>query len=253
MNMGLDEAVLESAERGDSPPTLRFYRWRPTCLSIGYSQTAQGFDLAALARRGWGFVRRPSGGRAVLHRDEVTYCIAAPAADWRMAGGVLESYRRLSAGFRCGLSLLGLPVSDERNAVTVGGTSAACFDAPSRYELTAAGRKLVGSAQWRRGDGVLQHGSIPLSGDVGEVVDFLKLPKEERERARDLLRQRAATVAQALGRTAGFDEVVDALARGLALTLGITWEEAPLTRDELRRASGLAQTKYESDAWNLRS
>jgi lipoate-protein ligase A len=253
LNMGLDEAILEAVARGDSPPTLRFYRWNPTCLSIGYAQKADAFDLDALRRRGWGFVRRPSGGRAVLHHREVTYCVAAPASDWRMAGGVLESYRRLSDGFLHGLKQLGLGVSAERQRTAGEGSSAACFDAPSRYELTADGRKLVGSAQWRRGEGVLQHGSIPLSGDVAEVVDYLMLPEADRERARALLLRRAGTVEQALGREVEFAEVAMAVAAGLGETLGITWEEAPLTDDEIRRASELAETKYATNAWNFRS
>ena len=250
-NMALDEAIVEAVAEGASPPTLRFYRWDPPCLSIGYSQKASEFDRAALRARGWTLVRRPSGGRAVLHRDEVTYALAAPASDWRMAGGVRESYRRWSEGFLQGLTELGLDVTAEKGA-RGSAHSAACFDAPSRHELTAGGRKLVGSAQWRRDGGVLQHGSLPLSGDVAEVVDYLALSEKDRERARSLLRRRASTVQQILGRAATFEEVAGAIAAGLAETLQISWRPSGPSDRELARAAELVESRYGSDAWNLR-
>lgn len=252
-NMALDEAIVEAVSTGSAPPTLRFYRWEPPCLSIGYSQKIADFDRDGLASRGWDFIRRPSGGRAVLHLDEVTYSIAALADDWRLAGGVLESYRRLSAGFLKGLAGLGVGLTDEEDGRDGDSPrSAACFDAPSRHELTASGRKLVGSAQWRRGNGVLQHGSVPLSGDVAAVVDYLALSDADSERARALLRRRACTVEDALGWRATFDQVADAIASGLSQTLDLRWEPASLTPAELARADQLMTTRYGADAWNLR-
>ncbi len=252
-NMALDDAIVEAVSTGSAPPTLRFYRWEPPCLSIGYSQRTTDFDLAALATRGWDLVRRPSGGRAVLHLDEVTYSTAALADDWRLAGGVLESYRRLSAGFLHGLAGLGVRLTDEEDGPDGDGPrSAACFDAPSRHELTASGRKLVGSAQWRRGNGVLQHGSVPLSGEVAAVVDYLALSEADRERARGLLQRRACTVENVLGRRVAFGQVADAIAQGLAETLDIRWEPAPPLPSELARADQLMSTRYGTDAWNLR-
>ncbi|NLT42007.1 MAG: lipoate--protein ligase family protein [Anaerolineae bacterium] len=251
-NMALDEAVLEAVGAGESPPTMRFYRWDPPCLSIGYSQKIASFDRQALSDHGWHLVRRPSGGRAVLHRDEVTYSIAAPAEDWRLAGGVLESYRRISGAFLHGLEGLGVCLTDEAEGDSAGPRSAACFDAPSRHELTANGRKLVGSAQWRHGAGVLQHGSVPLSGDVAEVVGYLALSESDRERARALLRRRAATVEQALGTKPGFTEVANAIAQGLSALLAVDWVPGEPTPKELARAAQLRSTRYGTDAWNFR-
>jgi len=259
MNMALDEAVLESVTAGAAPPTLRFYDWQPATISIGYAQRIGDFDEQRIAAAGLGFVRRPSGGRGVLHRHEVTYCICCPDSDWRVAGGVTESYRRLSDGFLTGLRQLGV---DGRLATSMAAGaagerekagSAACFDAPSRYELTATGRKLVGSAQWRSGGGVLQHGSVPLAGDVAEIVDYLALSERERERARDLLARRAGTVSQAVGRVVTFAEVARAIAEGLAQSLAISWSVSSLSEAELARAQCLAARKYGTEEWNRRA
>lgn len=251
-NMALDDAISEAAGRGEVPPTMRFYSWEPPCLSIGQAQKWAEFNHAALASQGWNVVRRPSGGRAVLHRDEVTYAIAGPESDWRLAGGVLESYARLSEGFLRGLTLLGLSISTEQGTGRAGAGSAACFDAPSRHELTASGRKVVGSAQWRRAGTVLQHGSLPLAGDVAEVVDYLALEEDRADRLRRLLHERAATVESLLGVRRSFDEVTSALLAGFAEVLAIDWVEGALTDGEQQRADELVQTRYGTIGWNQR-
>jgi len=251
--MALDEAVLDAVARGDVAPTLRLYAWHPPCISSGYGQNLAEFDRARLAADGIGLVRRPSGGRAVLHKDELTYCLCVPEGDRRVTGGVLESYRRTSDGLLEGLRRLGVPSEMAEGRKAEDGASAACFDSPSRYELTATGRKLVGSAQWRHNGGVLQHGSVPLNGDVTELVDYLALDEAERERARDVLRRRAGTVSQALGRTVCFSEVAAALSEGLAGKLDIEWVSADLSGEELLRAEVLAREKYGSQSWLTRS
>jgi lipoate-protein ligase A len=93
--MAVDEAILESVAVGTSPATLRLYDWSPACLSLGYAQDAEDVDLERLRARGWDLVRRPTGGRAILHADEITYAVIGPASDPRFAGGILDSYRRL--------------------------------------------------------------------------------------------------------------------------------------------------------------
>jgi lipoate-protein ligase A len=253
-NMAVDEAVLEAVVSGDSPPTLRFYDWRPPCLSTGYAQKLSDFDIERLAADGVELVRRPSGGRGVLHRNELTYCLCIPEGDWRVGGGLLESYRRISDGFLAGLARLG--VSGELaqgHGEDKGAASAACFDSPSRYELTATGRKVIGSAQWRHGGGVLQHGSVPLNGDVADLVDYLALGETDRQRAREVLWRHAATVSQALGRPVAYGQVAEALAAGLAGALAVFWEPAALTATELARAEMLVREKYGTEGWNART
>src|SRR5205814_2575613 len=109
-NMAIDEAIADSVAAGAVPPTLRFYAWEPACISLGYTQPVTDVDFDSLHAHGWDVVRRLTGGRAILHVDELTYSVAAPSDEPRVAGGVIESYRRLSAGLMAGLAKLGAEV-----------------------------------------------------------------------------------------------------------------------------------------------
>ena len=108
MNMAIDEAIAEAVAAGESGPTLRFYGWTPACLSLGFRQPWDDIDLDQLEEQGWDWVRRPTGGRAILHTDELTYVVVAPDSEPRMAGGVRPSYKRLSLALQVGLKRLGL-------------------------------------------------------------------------------------------------------------------------------------------------
>jgi lipoate-protein ligase A len=254
MNMAVDEAIMLSVLEGKSPPTLRFYGWVPFCLSIGYAQSmAKEVDLDAVRSAGFDYVRRPTGGRAILHGDELTYSVLAPQTEPRVAGSIVESYRRLSLGLVEGLHLLGVQAL-QSDALTrkLEEKSAACFDAPSHYEITVNGRKLVGSAQMRRKGMVLQHGSLPLCGDITRIIDYLRMPDEDtRRRLRADLRGRATTLAEALGRAAPFDEVAAALAEGFARRLNLELTTGELTAREHQLAEELYRDKYHTDEWNF--
>lgn len=254
-NMATDEAILESVTAGDQPPTLRLYAWEPAGLSIGYAQSIGEVDEDRLAQRGWSLVRRPTGGRAILHTDELTYAVVAPASNTHVDGGVLASYRHLSQGLILGLRELGLdpevrdddPVSDDQRVDPV------CFEVPSAYEITLHGKKLIGSAQLRRQGGVLQHGSLPLTGDIGRICLALRFPDEPTRRARiDRLRERAATVADLLDREVPWKAAGDALQRGFAVGLGIHFDEGELSPAETRRAAQLVSERYARTEWTGR-
>ena len=109
-NMAVDEAILHALADGVGQPTVRFYQWQPPCLSLGYNQTWRDVNTAACAARGYTWLRRPTGGRAILHIDELTYSIIAPEVEPRVHGGITESYRRLSQGLLAGLRSLGADV-----------------------------------------------------------------------------------------------------------------------------------------------
>lgn len=250
-NMAIDEAILLAVAGKTSPPTLRFYGWSPPCVSVGYAQALRSeVDLDACQRKGYTWVRRPTGGRAVLHIDELTYSITAPQDEPRVSGDILASYRRLSLGLLAGLRLLGCDVvqSDEQPKSGTAQKSAACFDVPSHYEITALGRKLIGSAQVRRQGVVLQHGALPLEGDVSRLADVLALPAEGQAVLRDKLHQRAVALDKVLGRRPGFDEVVEALVRGMAQALNLAFEPDELTAEEVAAADAL-RTRYAGPEW----
>jgi len=253
-NMAIDEAILWAVAEGESRPTLRFYGWQPPCLSIGYSQSMQGeVDIGRCRESGTDFVRRPTGGRSILHADELTYSVVAPQAEPRVAGGVIESYRRLSAGLVAGLRALGVDASQALSP-SPPVQSAACFDAPSNYEITVGGKKLLGSAQVRKKRVVLQHGSLPLEGDIACIFDFLKVSSDERrEKLNRELRARATSLELALGHSVPFKEVARHLAAGFAQALNLQLIPGQLSEHELALAEKLRREKYATREWNFRA
>jgi lipoate-protein ligase A len=248
-NMAIDEAIMLAHSAGHVPPTLRFYGWRPPALSLGYTQKAEReVDLEACGRAGVDVVRRPTGGRAVLHDREVTYSVVVSTA--LFPGSVVETYRRLSAGLVEGLRLLGLPAEVQDGPPRPALRSAACFDSPSWYELVVEGRKVVGSAQVRRLGVLLQHGSIPLRFSAARLVGLLRLPEGWRARLQEDLAAHAAGVCD-LGRPVTFAHVIDAMVEGFRLALGLELEEGELTDAEQAEARRLRDEKYGTWEWNV--
>ncbi|MBL8154142.1 MAG: lipoate--protein ligase family protein [Anaerolineae bacterium] len=255
-NMAVDMAILEAVAAGESLPTLRLYAWNPACLSLGYGQRIADVDHERLLERGWDIVRRPTGGRAILHTDELTYSVALPVADDLAAGTVVESYRRLSRALMSGLEYLGAQLESKPAAQAAGyHLGPVCFETPSHYEITWAGRKLVGSAQVRRAGGVLQHGSVPLVGDIGRIVDALAYPDEhEREAARAQVRARATSLTEALGQDVFFSQVSAALVMGFQSALQVDFVEtaAQPTVSEIARARQLHAEFFAHPPWTSR-
>lgn len=254
-NMALDQAIAEACAAGTSLPTLRFYRWEPAAVSLGRHQPAAEIDLAAAEGKGYDVVRRPTGGRAILHTDELTYSVAAAASEPLMHGGIMDAYLRLSDGLLAGLHELGLRADRAAGHIRAGPeVSPACFETPSAYEITAQGRKLIGSAQSRRAGYVLQHGSLPLCGDIARVADVLALAEGERATLRAELAARAGTLAQALGVTddapeVAFERVADVLSCGFGHALHLTLKPGQPTGAELRRTAELIRTIYANSEW----
>ncbi|MEZ4860772.1 MAG: lipoate--protein ligase family protein [Caldilineaceae bacterium] len=254
-NMALDQAIAMACAVGESPPTLRFYRWQPPAISLGRHQPLAEIDKAAVALRGYDLVRRSTGGRAILHTDELTYSVAAPASEPRVKGGVMDAYLRLSNALVAGLQGLGLAADKAAGDVRTGrDVSAACFEVPSAYEITAGGRKLIGSAQSRRARYVLQHGSLPLAGDITRLIDVLVLPPEQAAALRRQLADHACTLATALAvaeddSTVAFDHVAAAIAEGFARTLNLSFQGATPTAAELRTTAQLIREQYTNPDW----
>lgn len=257
MNMAMDEAILHAVATGQARPTLRFYAWEPPCLSLGRGQKGSDVNVEALQATGYGLVRRPTGGKAILHIDELTYSIVAPETDPRMAGGVVESYRRLSVGLMHGLDELGARdiiarsrAGRQQERETEEGTrrvGPVCFEVPSDYEITSQERKLVGSAQMRAQGVVLQHGSIPLFGDIARICSLLvSCPDPAGVRAQ------ATTVEEVLGRPVTWEEAAEAMAEGFAEALTLRLEPGALSQKEKAQTEELREEKYVTDAWTFR-
>lgn len=263
-NMAVDEAILSAHSEGRVPPTVRFYGWNPPGLSIGYFQKAgEEVELERLAGLGIGFVRRPTGGRAVLHDRELTYSIIVSESDPRIPRNVTEAYRELSLGLLHGFRNLGLDAqmtrldSDQEKRPLGSVGSAACFDSPSWYELVVEGKKIAGSAQTRQRGVVLQHGAILLEFDAQLLVSVLKCRSEElRAKLAGTLSRKAVAINDLL-RASGkqpveLQSVENAFVAGFEKGLGVKLEAGELTLEERELADRLVREKYAADEWNLR-
>jgi lipoate-protein ligase A len=260
--MACDHALAESVSRGE-PPALRFYAWEPATVSIGYNQPVRGRRerFEELRARGFGAVRRPTGGRAVLHAREVTYSVAASANLPVLAGGLRASCARVHAAIRSGLAALGIadlslhgtggqPRDSSRSSAEGPDLEAgprralACFATPSRSEIAWRGRKLVGSAQRRFEGAILQHGSILVEGSQSALEELWPGGSGGGW---------VATLVEAGGRPFAFDEVARAVREGFESELGVAFEPGQLDAWEEARAQCLAAERYGRDEFLYRS
>ena len=233
-NMEYDEKLAQALVSSDGPCIVRFYGWKPPAISLGWHQDAGEIDVAKCAAAGIDVVRRPTGGRAILHSDEVTYSVVMIASQ----KSVLSVYQRISEALVTGLRSLGADVALEKSqphfpSLYRSSSSVACFASAARYEIQIAGRKLVGSAQRRyaRSNGeevVLQHGSILLGPDHLRMVDFLKsLSESQCERLKNELRSKTVDLGTALGKRIEYDDVVAALKKGFEDAWQISFRSVP--------------------------
>jgi lipoate-protein ligase A len=251
-NMAVDEAILEAVGYHQSIACLRLYAWEPACLSLGYAQPSSDIDLSRLASLGWDWVRRPTGGRAILHTDELTYSVIAPQAESRVAGSLLESYQRLSAALLAALHSLNIPAETHpiANPAHALQNDPVCFEVPSNYEIVVGGKKLVGSAQARRKAGVLQHGTLPLYGDLTRITQVLSFTDEAtRQAAARRLLGHATTVEMILGRRLSWQDAAQAFINGFQSELNLELSAADLTHGEKIRAQQLVVEKYSHPTW----
>ena len=239
-NMALDEALLERASASGSA-VMRVYTWSEPTISFGRNQSTRGtYDPARARERGIAVVRRPTGGRSLLHHREITYSVTAPA---HLAGSLRESYARINRLLVGGLRRLGVSVEVAAPRERALPPSAApCFERPAAGELVVDGRKLVGSAQWRDQGAMLQHGSILVEDDqplVSSLADDVALPPP------------AATLAAALGRTPSVDEVARALFDTVLEIESVDADELQID-SALESAQARLVTRYVDDCWTWR-
>lgn len=182
--MAIDEALLELHLRGKTAPTLRFYGWTPAAVSIGYSQKISPETVKRIKEKGYSVVRRPTGGRAVLHEGELTYCfIASSEGDEPARGPVMlapsvnRAYKQICQALTAGLSRLGVETALGKSDSPYKSLED-CFDATTTADLHYQGKKIVGSAQLRRKHGVLQHGSIMLDQKQDAMAQILGLNRD---------------------------------------------------------------------------
>lgn len=257
-NMAMDEMLLKWHSEGKIPPVIRFYGWNPATLSIGYFQKAEKeIDLQKVKDSGLGFVRRATGGRAVLHEHELTYSVIVSEEHERMPKNVTEAYRVISEGILKGFQNLhfdayfAVPKTEEDRQKLKDPRSAICFDAPSWYELVVEGRKVAGSAQTRQKGVILQHGSILLDLDDDKLFDLFVFRNERlKERMFKSFRDKAVAINELSDRIVSIDEAKAAFKAGFAEGLEVDLVEYALSPEQQQEIINLSKTKYESDEWN---
>jgi lipoate-protein ligase A len=248
-NMAVDEVLLDGVAAGAAPPTLRFYQWSPPCLSLGYFQPFDVVDVNGCRALGVEVVRRPTGGRAILHDRELTYSVTLPASALGPDGGVLPSYYRLSLALQDGLRRLGVPAMLAPESAASGPPvhGPVCFDRPSAHEILLEGRKLVGSAQMRRCGALLQHGSILIEPRFDRLRSCLRLPHDPAGPTARESSERIEEGVAGLSEVGVTEPLRIALAIGAAFgaRFGVSLGEAPLGPDELAAGGARTPGEYE--------
>ncbi|MFW5984764.1 MAG: lipoate--protein ligase family protein [Halanaerobiaceae bacterium] len=254
-NMALDEAVMQTHREGIVPPTVRFYEWSPPGLSFGYFQRiSRKIDKEKCRQKNIDPVRRLTGGRTILHDDELTYSIVLREDTEFLPESIVNSYKLISRGIVRALGSLGVEaemMEVKEGQKSPGGFSAACFDAPSRCEVVVEGKKLVGSAQTRREGVILQHGSIPFRIDIDLLYDlFSYSDPETRERIKEKFSRKAIDINSVAKKEIDICALQEALAREWENEFAITLEPGELHPREQELIVKLKETRYQTEEWN---
>lgn len=258
-NMALDEALLNFVSRGEIDPVIRFYTWEPATLSVGYFQRlTKEIDIEKVKEKGYGMVRRQTGGRGVLHDKELTYSVIVPESHPDMPSTITEAYRVISEGLLQGYKELGLeayfaiPRSKEERDKLKQPRSAVCFDAPSWYELVVEGRKIAGSAQVRQKGVILQHGSLLQDVDVDDLFDMFIFKNDRlKEKMKKAFVDKAIALNDISEKNFTIAEMEIAFEKGFKKGLNVDFKPLTLTVAQQEEVNELIQ-KYKSDEWNYR-
>lgn len=244
MNMALDVLFLEEAE--STVPVLRLYGFSPPCISLGLNQKISEDSIKRTQERGFEIVRRPSGGRAVLHYKDLTYsfiaCQKGHGSIGVLESGVSSAYKQICSGLQSAFGHLGLKTelgtssSAYRNQVD-------CFLATTNADLHVDGLKLAGSAQLRRRNAVLQHGSIPLNLDQDLMAELLGINKSEERK-----NERHANLFELLGRVVPISELNEAMRLGFSSAFETSFSIREPDASELSRAEKLTGEFVLADA-----
>lgn len=233
-HMDRDEALaLRLLQAGPgAAPTIRLYQWKPWAVSLGHHQDAETIDRGRLTADGFDLVRRPTGGRAIFHAEELTYCVVMQAG----RKSILQVYNSISEALVRGLQLFGVDVALQKSQPRFAElyrqpSSIPCFTSSARYEIEWQGRKLVGSAQRRYADGVqdvvLQHGSILCGPAHRRLVDYLRVESSAvREQIRDEMETKTVDLAEITGQGVDGRRLAECIRRGFEEAWGISFQQS---------------------------
>jgi len=265
MNMAIDEAIMIAHREGLVSPTIRFYQWSPPAVSLGYFQDLKKeIDINACKNMGIDIIRRATGGKAVLHDKELTYSFIIRESHPLVNDSILETYKKISGGIIRGLSYLGITaelvplkgklksdsLDKEKNSeIPHPDIKSICFSVPSQYEVQVKGKKIVGSAQVRKKEIVLQHGSLLIELEKDKLFSVFNFPSIQ---IREELKTRfnATSLEEILKRKISFSELSEILPRGFEEEFGVKLTEGKLTEQEEKISKDLLENKYSTYEWN---
>lgn len=248
-NMALDEAIATVVKKGNSPPTLRLYEWDIPSVSIGYFQRMRDINIDYCRERGIPIVRRPTGGRAILHDHEITYSFSVKTEDGLFSKGLLDSYKKISRAFGLALSKIGLSpelklIRETRlSSDTLHQRNPLCFQSTSYGEIIINNRKVIGSAQKRWSDGLLQQGSIPFVIDKDEIAKVFGLQSPE-------IGDKIIGLKEILLHLS-LDDLRNAIRVSFEETFGIRLIPSCPSQDEVSLVRELEVKKYLAPLWNF--
>lgn len=251
-NMAIDEAILISADSDGTIPTLRFYGWSPPAVSLGYFQDInKEVNLRNCKALGVDIVRRPTGGKAVLHENEITYAVVSPKGNPLFPDNILGTYKVISSCLVEALLSIGINASVAESACRQNGAhilKSLCFSEPSRFELLVGGRKICGSAQVRTRNAFLQHGSLLLGFEPERAVRALC--PEPAPGLSDRLGRSVTSVSEYSDAFSSQNKVIRVLKESFRKVLNIQFKEGNLTPGEQAEKIRLIKEKYLTDDWN---
>jgi len=265
LNMAIDEAIMIAHREGLVPPTIRFYQWSPPAVSLGYFQDLKKeINIKVCQDLGIDMVRRPTGGKAVLHDQELTYSFIIKENDPLVNDSILETYKKISGGIIRGLSYLGIkaelvPLRGKLENHLLGRSDKArihhldfksiCFSVPSQYEVQVEGKKMVGSAQVRKGGVVLQHGSLLIKLEKDKLFSVFNFPSVQIiEKLKSKFK--ATSLEEILKKKIDFSELSNILPHGFEEEFGVRLVESKLTESEEKISKVLLENKYSTYEWN---
>jgi len=254
MNMAIDEAIMIAHREGLVPPTIRFYQWSPPAVSLGYFQDLKKeIDVDSCRNLGIDIVRRPTGGKAVLHDKELTYSFTIRENHPLVNNSILETYKKISGGIIKGLFYLGVTADlvplREKSKIHHSDLKSICFSVPSQYEVQVEGKKIVGSAQVRKREIVLQHGSLLIELEKDKLFSVFNFPSTQiRERLKTKFN--ATSLEEILKRKITFSELSAILPRGFEEEFGVKLLEGKITEEEEKISQELLENKYLTYEWN---
>lgn len=254
INMAIDESLLNWHSAGKIPPTLRFYGWNRPSLSVGlFQKVERRIDFTAVDAHQCDFVRRLTGGSAVLHDQELTYSIVISEEHARIPQSVREACHILTKGVFEGYQNLGIKADyalvSERESIK--DRSDVCFEKPAYYEMIVDGKKISGNAQTRKKGVLLQHGSIPMYIDENMLFDMFRFPTEAlKEKQRNDFKDKAISIDKITNKAHTYDMLKDAFYEGFQTGLDIKLEPLQLSDADWDEINLLADTKYRAESWN---